>query len=35
MQKDDGGLARSAALGATLFVVGFVMLRYAPRPQEE
>jgi hypothetical protein len=35
MQKDDGGLARSAALGATLFVVGFVMLRYGPRSQEE
>jgi hypothetical protein len=27
MQRDDGGLARSAALGVTLVAIGLVMLR--------
>jgi hypothetical protein len=31
MQKDDGGLARSAALGITLLVIGLAMLRFPPR----
>jgi hypothetical protein len=30
MQRDDGGLARSAALGATLLVIGLAMLRSPP-----
>jgi hypothetical protein len=35
LQKDDGGLARSAALGVALCVIGLVMLRYGPRSQKE
>jgi hypothetical protein len=30
MQRDDGGLARSAALGVTLVAIGLVMLRRDP-----
>jgi hypothetical protein len=30
MQRDDGGLARSAALGVTLVAIGLVMLRRSP-----
>jgi hypothetical protein len=30
MQRDDGGLARSAALGVTLLVIGLAMLRSPP-----
>lgn len=35
MRRDDGGLARSAALGVTLLVIGVVMLRSATRAQVE
>ena len=31
LQRYDGGLARSAALGVTLLAIGLVMLRHAPR----
>jgi hypothetical protein len=31
IQKDDGTVARSAALGITLIVIGLVMLRYNTR----
>jgi len=30
MQRDDGGLARSAALGVTLVAIGLVMLGSDP-----
>ncbi len=35
VQSDDGGLVRSAALGATLVVVGIVMMRRDPRSRME
>jgi Concanavalin A-like lectin/glucanases superfamily len=35
MQRDDGGFARSAALGVTLFVIGLVILRNDTRSQVE
>jgi hypothetical protein len=35
MQRDDGGLARSAALGVTLFFIGLVMLRHDARSRPE
>jgi hypothetical protein len=35
MQRDDGGLARSAALGVTLTVVGLVMLRHDRRSRAQ
>ena len=35
MQRDDGGLARSAALGVTLLSIGLVMLRRDPRSRTE
>ncbi len=35
MDRDDGGLARSAALGVTLFVIGLVMLRNDARSHVE
>jgi len=35
MQRDDGGLARSAAVGVALFVIGLVMLRGDTRSQVE
>jgi len=35
MQKDDGAIARSVALGITLLVIGLVTLRYNTRPRVE
>jgi hypothetical protein len=35
MQRDDGGLARSAALGVTLVAIGLVMLRRARPSRRE
>jgi predicted Kef-type K+ transport protein len=35
MQRDDGGLARSAALGVTLVAIGLVMLRRDPPPRRQ
>jgi hypothetical protein len=35
MQRDDGGLARSAALGLALMAVGLVMLRRDPPSRTE
>jgi hypothetical protein len=35
MEKNDGGLVRSAALGVTLSVIGLAILRYGARSQKE